>query len=138
MKACPYLLQFYEQQNLQGWILQLVLLRLQLPCLTSTIASYLATYFLCLQARGHFPKMSKNHRAPYASRFLILECNETVEADFFQYSLKFSYAGNWELVKLIVGTKFRRSHVFVYTLKRELDWQLMTWFFFVMVKRQLK
>ena len=24
---------------------------------------------------------------------------------------RFSYAGNWELVKLIVGTKFRRSHV---------------------------
>ena len=23
----------------------------------------------------------------------------------------FSYAGNWELVKSIVGTKFRRSHV---------------------------
>ena len=24
---------------------------------------------------------------------------------------RFSYAGNWELVKSIVGTKFRRSHV---------------------------
>ena len=24
---------------------------------------------------------------------------------------RFSYAGNWKLVKSIVGTKFRRSHV---------------------------
>ena len=27
----------------------------------------------------------------------------------------FSYAGNWELVKSIVGTKFRRSHVFLHS-----------------------
>ena len=30
-----------------------------------------------------------------------------------------SYAGNWELVKLIVGTKFRRSHV---SLRSQAEW----------------
>ena len=34
----------------------------------------------------------------------------------------FSYARNWELVKSIVGTKFRRSHLFVYILKQEIDY----------------
>ena len=32
---------------------------------------------------------------------------------------RFSYLGNWELVKLIVGTKFTRSHVYI--LKWEID-----------------
>ena len=36
---------------------------------------------------------------------------------FINYS-HFSYAENWELVKSIVGTKFRRNHV-VYILKQE-------------------
>ena len=33
---------------------------------------------------------------------------------------RFSYARNWELVKSIMGTKFRKS-MFVYILKRDLD-----------------
>ena len=33
-----------------------------------------------------------------------------LKAARFKYC-RFSYAGNWELVKSIVGTKFRRSHV---------------------------
>ena len=28
---------------------------------------------------------------------------------------RFSYAGNWELVKSIVGTKFRRIHLCLHT-----------------------
>ena len=31
---------------------------------------------------------------------------------------RFPYAGNWELVKLIVGTKFRRSHICLYSQAR--------------------
>ena len=37
------------------------------------------------------------------------------------YNCRFSCAGNWELGKSMLGTKFRRSHVF-YILKRELDY----------------
>ena len=31
--------------------------------------------------------------------------------DLGNHHCRFSYAGNWELVKSIVGAKFRRSHV---------------------------
>ena len=35
---------------------------------------------------------------------------------------RFSYAGNWELVKSIVGTKLEES-MFVYILKRKKDYE---------------
>ena len=39
----------------------------------------------------------------------------------YSYNCRFSYGENWEVVKSIVGTKFRRSHV-CYILKREIDY----------------
>ena len=46
---------------------------------------------------------------------------------------RFSYAGNWELVKSIVGTKFRRSHVCLHSQAGNRLWQLMALLFFVML-----
>ena len=40
----------------------------------------------------------------------------------------FSYAGNWELVKLIVDTKLRRSHVCLHSQVGNRLWQLMDLF----------
>ena len=41
--------------------------------------------------------------------------------------------GNWELVKLIARTKFRRSHVCLYFPAGNMLWQLMALLFFVML-----
>ena len=38
---------------------------------------------------------------------------------------RFSYAGNWELVKSIVGTKFGRSHVCLHSQAGNRLWKLM-------------
>ena len=46
---------------------------------------------------------------------------------------RFSYAEIWELVKLIVGTKLRRSHVCLHSHARIKLWQLMTLLFLVML-----
>ena len=46
---------------------------------------------------------------------------------------RFSYAGNWELVKSKVGTKFRRSHVFLHSQVGNGLWQLMALLFFIML-----
>ena len=43
---------------------------------------------------------------------ITIDSNKIIETltNYKKYCC-FSYAGNWELVKSIVGTKFRRSHV---------------------------
>ena len=47
-----------------------------------------------------------------------------IYGDFLFYCC-FSYAGNWELVKSIVGTKFRRSHACLhYILKWEIGYDI--------------
>ena len=44
-----------------------------------------------------------------------------------------SHTGNWELVKPIVRTKFRRSHLCLYSQAGSRLWQLMALLFFVML-----
>ena len=49
-------------------------------------------------------------------------CRESlVHSLLSRKNCRFSYAGSWELVKWIVGTKFKES-MFVYILKREIDY----------------
>ena len=45
----------------------------------------------------------------------------------------FSYVENWKLVKSIVGTKFRWSHVCLHSQAGNRLWQLMALLFFVML-----
>ena len=53
---------------------------------------------------------------PYWMNFVFLYC-------------RFSWAGNWELVKPIVGTKFRWNHVCLHSQARNRLWQPMTLLF---------
>ena len=45
----------------------------------------------------------------------------------FQGFLVSIYAGNWELVKSTVGTKFRRSHVCLHSRTENRLYQLVVW-----------
>ena len=47
---------------------------------------------------------------------------------------RFSYAGNWELVKSIVGTKFRRRHVCLHSQAGIKLWQIIALLFFIMLR----
>ena len=57
------------------------------------------------------------------NRVFFSICKENLTYAFL--SRRFSYAGNWELVKSIVGTKFRRSHVCLRSQARIRLWQLI-------------
>ena len=61
--------------------------------------------------------------------YLVLCCS------LFKFDVycRFSYAGYWELVKSIVGTKFRRSHICLRSQAGNRLWQLMALFFFVVL-----
>ena len=53
--------------------------------------------------------------------------------DRFYHNCRFSYAGNWELVKSIVGSNFRRSHMCLQSQAGNRLWQLMAVLVFVIL-----
>ena len=48
-----------------------------------------------------------------------------IKTSFVFFNCRFSYAGNWKLVKSIVETKFRRGHICLHSQAGNRLWQLM-------------
>ena len=118
---------FSLQQYLGSW----TKLRVQINNLVLRVLYFtlLPSPFVSVSIISH---LQRRNAGPYITRKKTIWYMHQRKDDICWYC-RFSYAGNWELVKSIVGTKFRRSHVCLHSQVGNKLWQLMGVLFFVIL-----
>ena len=79
---------------------------------------------------NHFTGFNMNETFYYVSILKLGIKLVEIYQDFWIAKGRFSYAGNWKLVKSIAGTKFRRSYIWLHSQARNRLWQVMALLFF--------
>ena len=99
---------------------------------SSNILLWLYAIFLSGSKLVCFDYQNRKLDSKMSSAHVLCTASLTPRATYLKISrfCRFHYARNWELLKSIMGTKFRRSHVCLYSQAGNRLWQL---FFFVML-----